>query len=103
MSLTPIQAPYFSAGSLLIQATGNDFVFVYRRPVPVQPNEDGELQNVMLNEAVAIITVSPQTAKDIVLSLAHAITEYEKQYGQIVTPYTKSREQEASDGRKKSR
>ena len=100
--LIPIQAPYFSAGSVMIQATGNDFVLVYRRPVPIQPGDNGELHNVMLNEAVAIITVSPQTAKDIALSLSHAIKEYEKEYGEIVTPYTKSKEQKASEGRKKS-
>lgn len=98
--LEPVDAPYFSAGSLVIQATGNDFLLTFRRPMPVKPAADGSIQNVMLNDTVAVISVSPQTAKDLSLTLTRAVDDYEKEYGAIVTPYT--RERTSGAGRKKS-
>lgn len=87
----PVDAPFYSVGSMAVQATGNEFVLTFSRPVPLQSNLTGQMSvEHMLNQATVILNVSPQTAKDISLALAEAVAKHEKEYGEITTRYSKS-------------
>ena len=88
-SLKPVDAPYFSAGSFAIQGTGNDFILMFSRAIPVQSVTTGVNSEIALAQVVAILSISPQTAKDISLAMADAVVKHEKEYGEIITPYTK--------------
>lgn len=101
-SLKPIDAPYFSAGSIAVQGTGNDILLTFSRPMPAQAFAPGGVhQSVVINQAIVVISVSPQTAKDIVLAIASTVTKHEMEYGEVTTPYIKR--QMASVRHKKGR
>jgi len=49
------------------------------------------LAEVNFNETVGIVSVSPHTLKDMLLLLGDALANYERDYGELVTPYVKRR------------
>ena len=95
LTLTLVQAPHFSSSSITIQTTGNEFTLMFTRFMPLQ-SPDGAVQNAT-NQVVAIVSVSPQAAKDISLLLADTVSKHEDEYGILETPYTRLRE---ADGKR---
>jgi hypothetical protein len=91
----PLNVPHLDASSLVIHATGNNFVLLFKRPVPISPHA-GFPPNAMIYDPVASISCSPQTVKDISLMLNDVVADYEKEYGNIHTVYTKQREAAAN-------
>lgn len=88
----PIEAPYFFVSTLNVQATGNDFAILFSRPQPVSDKGGlGILANFALSQVVAIVSMSPQTAKDLAVLLTSIIHDHEKEFGEISTPYLKRR------------
>ncbi|MBX9606403.1 MAG: DUF3467 domain-containing protein [Gammaproteobacteria bacterium] len=83
----PINAPYFNAGVLQVNVAGNDVLLIFHRARPVSL-PSGEMAQAALTETVAIVSVSPQTAKDMSLLLPKVIQDYEAEFGEIVTPFT---------------
>lgn len=100
--LVPIPAPYFSAGSIAIQGTGNDVILLFMRPMPVQ-GPAGVNVNVALNQVIAIVSMSPQTAKDVQLALTDNLKRHEKTWGTIKTPYMARQKKTSAKKRPKGR
>jgi hypothetical protein len=90
----PMQIPQTYATSVTIAATGNDFSIVFLRNIPVQ-NEDGSMNlGMAMVLPVMLVSVSPQTLKDLSLLLPGILAAHEEEFGEIVTPYTKRLEAE---------
>jgi len=84
----PVSAPSFYASAFRIMGTGNDFVIIMDRAVPLQGQE---ATNYAMLQPVAIVSVSPGALKDLSIVLAEQVEKHEKEFGKIVTHFTKSR------------
>jgi hypothetical protein len=87
----PIDAPLISAGTAAIQSTGNEFLLLFTRARPVIDKRAHAIAQVAINDIVASVSISPHTLKDIALLLSDAVANYEREYGELVTPYTRRR------------
>jgi hypothetical protein len=84
----PIDGPVANASTVLLSIAGNDAILVFNRPRPViMP--DGSMPQVAVAETTAIIHVSMATLKDLSLLLNGTIQQYEKNFGEIETEYTR--------------
>ena len=102
--LMPVQAPFFSVSGAMILATGNDFLLLLHRVMPLQGIDGSSAAGVAMNQTVAVLTMSPQTAKDISLLLNESVAKFEAEHKtKIETPLTKSKQQAESAGSKKGR
>ena len=75
----PISAAMFYASSFSIQATANDVTVVVHDTLPVSDGQ-GVDGNTELRRPVAIIKLSPQSAKDLSLVMRDAMQKYEALY-----------------------
>lgn len=83
------EVPTFYASVFRILGSGNDFNLVCQRSVPAQ-REDGSIEMaVALSQTVAVITISPQSLKDLHLLIGRQLKEQEEDFGPIKTQYTK--------------
>lgn len=87
VGLVPIAAPSIYASMTTIMAVGNDFSLVFAKAHPAI-TADGKLGGVAVVVPAAVVSMSPQTAKDLYLSLKEVIPQYEKQFGQINTIFS---------------
>lgn len=88
----PVEAPIFYATSVRIGFDSNDIAFTFQRRRPVQFLIDGSTTvDAAQLEAVAIVSMSPQTAKDILVLLEGQVSKYEDEWGTIETEFTRSR------------
>jgi hypothetical protein len=88
-----IQAPIFSVAGVQAFATGNEvsLVFTRTRPGTIAVEGSAEPAQIGIGEPQAIISASPGTAKDLMTVLGDVIDAYEKEFGEIVTPFLKER------------
>jgi len=84
----PIPAPFYYASSFSIQATANDFTIVLQDTIPISDGT-GVSGDTELRRPVAIIKLSPQSAKDFSSVLHEAIQKYESLYNvTLVTDFS---------------
>jgi len=76
----PIAAPFYYASHFSIQATANDFTIVLHDTIPISDGS-GVSGDTELRRPVAILKLSPQSAKDFGSVLHDAIQRYEALYG----------------------
>ena len=96
--LRALEAPWLYASSFRLQGMGNDFILILQRAIPVQ-GPDGAIQSQRGKlETVAVLTLSPQAAKDLHLLLEGSIASYESQFGRIETQFTKRRAAQQKTG-----
>jgi hypothetical protein len=92
-SLIPISAPRIYGSGVAIQGTGNDITLIFNRPHPAT-KADGGLENKhAINEITGAVTLSPQTAKDLLLTLSDILARQEKDFGEIRTQYMRTRQE----------
>ncbi len=86
--LKAVEAPVFYASTFRVQGSGNDFNLIFQRAVPMQ-GEDGSIHPAVgALETVAVVTISPQSLKDLHLLLDGQLNKHEEAFGPIETPYT---------------
>lgn len=94
--LKAVEAPVFYASTFRIQGSGNDFNLIFQRAVPMQ-GEDGSIHPAVgALETAAVVTVSPQSLKDLYLLIDGQLKEHEKAFGPIETPYMKRQAEQKS-------
>lgn len=73
----PISVPFYYASNFSIQATFNDFTIILHDTIPISDGNgvDGNLE---LRRPVAIIKLSPHSAKELSFLLHEAVQKYEK-------------------------
>ena len=88
----PTSAPALYATGLRIAGESNEFSIIFQAPAHfvVDHPTHGYIDAGRM-ETVAIMSMSPQTAKDLLLLLNDVVATYEKDYGQIMTAYLKQR------------
>jgi len=86
LSGTPIYASAFH-----MQGSGNDFTLIFQNAQPMVDKRSGTVANIAANAAVAIVKVSPQGLKDLYLLIGDQLTQFEKDFGEVVTPFTRAR------------
>ena len=97
--IVPVDAPLLYASTLSIGHTSNEFTLTFSRAAQIMVRQGNEALQATTNQPVAVISVSPQTAKDALLLLGDIVTAYEKAWGNIATEYTLRRDAEkASNG-----
>ncbi len=85
--LKAAEVPTFYASIFRIQGSGNDFNLIFQRSIPAQ-REDGSIDpTVALGQNVAVITVGPQSLKDLHILIGRQLKEQEEDFGPIKTPY----------------
>ncbi|KAA0689872.1 hypothetical protein DTW90_30750 [Neorhizobium sp. P12A] len=89
-----INAPAFYGSTIQAVWAGNDLTLVFAKPHPVinKKAESPDQQFGAVLETQAIISLSPQTAKDLFLLLQGTVKRYEDQFGVISTEYTQRAE-----------
>ena len=80
--LKPLDVPIVYASSFRLQGSGNDFNLIFQRAIPMQ-SENGLHPSVGQLETVAMVTVSPQSLKDIHILIGGQIRLHEQEFGQI--------------------
>ena len=88
--LKAVEAPTFYASTFRIQGSGNDFTLIFQQSVPAQ-REDGSIEpRVGTVQNVAVVTVSPQSLKDLHIVIERQLKQHEETFGRIKTPYMSS-------------
>lgn len=92
-SVARVDAPFFYGSTFQLTAGPLDFSLIVGRqhPMFITPPEGPQQFGAAL-EAQAIIQMSPQTAKDLMLLLRDHISRVEAEYGVIQTPFSRELE-----------
>lgn len=90
-----VPAPQFYASGVNVQATGTEYVFTFTRMLPAI-DQSGKNPGIGLgtNAPVAILSMSPQAVKDMIVVIQPMLAKQEKDFGEIHTPFTQARSQE---------
>ena len=86
-----INAPAFYASSIQAAVAGNDLHLIFSRVHPVMVETGQGVEHGAATEPVAVLDVSIQTAKDMLLLLQDIIGRYETEYGAIETDFSRAR------------
>ena len=88
-----VDAPLLYASGVMVMGSGNDFTLIFTRSHPIE-NADGSINpSVMVGDTVAIVSITPQTAKDLLTVLQVNIPQWEAHFGAIKTPFTMQMEE----------
>jgi hypothetical protein len=87
----PIEAPVFYVDGVNASLPGNDATIVFMRGRPALANHPPNQIGVVREPAV-VLQMSVRTLKDLHLVLSLIVDGYEKEYGNIETPYTRQNE-----------
>ncbi len=90
-NVQPIGVDPIYAASIAIQSNGNDFTLIFQRLRPATAEVKGIPQHIAISEAVAAITVSPQTLRDFKEIIDDSVRKFEDDFGEIKTVFTRSK------------
>jgi hypothetical protein len=82
-----VDAPLFYASNVLMMASGNDFTLLFNRPHPIEKADGSINVAAAVADTVAIVSITPQTAKDLFLLLRENIPKWEAEFGVVNTPF----------------
>jgi hypothetical protein len=91
---TPVMmanAPSFYASGAQLASVGNDVIVSFTRPVMGHVLDDGVATAVAEIKSVVEINMSIKTIKDLSIILSESVGQYETQFGEIQTDFTRSR------------
>jgi len=85
-----VEAPEFYGSGCQVTLLGNDFVFMFLRPrVALIPQTDGAPIAAGTMLPTLYLTLSVPAAKDLSVVLAEVLGQYEKDMGEVDTPFTR--------------
>ena len=82
--------PFFNPEVIQNSWTSNGCSIVFSRRRPVFGSDINVVEQPVV-EPVAVVQMSPQTAKDLYLLLRDSVQGYEKEWGEITTAFSRSR------------
>jgi hypothetical protein len=90
----PVNVPMFTASQFRISVATNECILQFQRQRPVLISSPNHPETVEANQAepVAIISMSPQALKDLLLLISQQVKGYEDVWGEIKTDYMKALE-----------
>lgn len=86
--LEVLDAPLAYAEATFIQGSGNGFTLIFTKPMPAQ-SQGKFVKEYGVQKPVAVVALSPGTAKDLAVLLGTQIKKHEAEFGEIITPYIK--------------
>lgn len=89
-----VDAPSHFATTIRAAWTSNNCTITFSRGHPVEVGSIGEPVYAELAEPVAVISMSPGTAKDLFTLLRDSIDKFEAEWGAIETEFTRKRKQQ---------
>jgi hypothetical protein len=94
--LEPLDVPHLAAGTFMIQSTGTEVLLILQSARSLVDKNTGALSERTVNQPIAVVSLSPSTAKDLHLLLGEVVTKHEESFGPITTPFTVRRKVEKS-------
>ena len=95
-SVEPLNVPYLAAGTFMIQSTGTEVLLVLQSARSLADKNTGAISERTVNQPVAVVSISPGTAKDLYILLGEVVAKHEESFGPITTPFTVRRAAEQS-------
>ena len=95
-SLEPLNVPYLAAGTFMIQNTGTEVLLILQSARSLVDKNTGAISERTVNQPIAVVSISPGTAKDLYTVLGDFVAKHEESFGPITTPFTVRREAERS-------
>jgi hypothetical protein len=95
-SVEPLNVPYLAAGTFVIQSTGTEVLLVLQSACSMIDKNTRAISERTVNQPIAVVSISPGTAKDLHILLGDAIARHEESFGPITTPFTVRRKAEQS-------
>jgi hypothetical protein len=95
-SLDLLDVPYLASGTFMIQNTGTEILIILQSARSLVDKNTGAISEHTVNRPIAVVSISPSTAKDLYLLLGEAVTKHEDSFGPITTPFTVRRKTEQS-------
>lgn len=87
-----LDAPSFYASSVRLAWAGNDLTVIFSKPWPFYAKEEDGVKFGATSQEVAILHLSPSTAKDLLVVLQDVVGGYEEEWGEINTTFTSKRD-----------
>src|SRR3954452_2286509 len=94
--LEPLDVPHLAAGTFTIQSTGTEVLLVFQSARLLADNNTGAISERTVKQPIAVVSISPSTAKDLHLLLREFVAKHEESFGPITTPFTVRCEAEKS-------
>src|SRR3954454_15458654 len=82
-SLEPLNVPHLAAGTFMIQSTGTEVLLVLQSARPLADKNTGAISEHTVKQLIAVVSISPGTAKDLHALLGQFVTKYEESFGPI--------------------
>src|SRR3954471_7749669 len=95
-SLEPLNIPHLAAGTFMIQSTGTEVLLILQSARSLADKSTGAISERTVNQPIAVVSISPSTAKDLHILLGDFVAKHEESFGPITTPFTVRREAEQS-------
>src|SRR5215210_7160909 len=95
-SLEPLNVPHLAAGTFMIQSTGTEVLLILQSARSLVDKNTGAISERTVNQPIAVLSISPGTAKDLHTVLGDVVAKHEESFGPITTPFTVRREAERS-------
>src|SRR4051794_24533321 len=95
-SFEPLNVPHLAAGTFMIQSTGTEVLLVLQSARSLVDKNTGAISERTANQPIAVVSISPGTAKDFYTLLGDAVAKHEESFGPFTTPFTVRREAEQS-------
>src|SRR5687767_8203757 len=91
--LKPLDAPIIGPTDFVVYAVSNEIHLILQRVRPMI-SPDLTLSGIAQLAPIGMLSMSPQTAKDLMLLLSDAVKKYEKEYGPLETDFMRKRKAE---------
>lgn len=89
VNVQPLQVPLLHASLFQTTWNSNEISLLLANMVPALDPADGSMAS--LAQPIASLSLSPQSAKDLSILLAEAVSQYESKHGEIRTDFTLAR------------
>lgn len=86
----PVQAPHYYGSSFQLLGSPNDITIVLGRTLPYFNAGSATDPFTVGTEPQAIIHLSPQTAKELMILLQQQVTDFETAFGKLETPFIRA-------------
>ena len=90
--LEPLDVPHLAAGTFMIQNTGTEVLLILQSARSLADKNTGTISERTVNQPIAVVSISPGTAKDLHLVLGDVVAKHEESFGPVRTPFTVRRE-----------
>src|SRR5690348_11596772 len=87
-SLEPLNVPHLAVGTFIIKNTGTEVLLVLQSARSLVDKNTGAISERTVNQPIAVVSISPGTAKDLHIVLGDVVAKHEESFGPVTTPFT---------------